>query len=208
MSAPQAHMRKYTVLLRLQRTLGSRIARLVLRFVRDKGGVGAIEFAILVPVLLLLYLGALQTTLALSVAQRTSRAAGTVADIVTQQSTVSKSILSTMPSVANAIFAPYITTGMTLKITGIQIDASSKATVLWSWEQDGTTAYAAGSAVTGVPTDLNKASSFLVRTELAVPYTLISFGPDFLPAGMNSITMQRQYFYRQRTGTSIKCDDC
>lgn len=206
MSAPDLH--SYGIRRRLQRALDSRIARLGLRLVRDKGGVGAIEFAILVPVLLLLYLGALQTTVALSVAQRTSRAAGTVADIVTQQSTVSKSILSTMPSVVNAIFVPYATTGMTLKITGIQIDASSKATVLWSWEQDGTTAYAVNSAVTGVPTALNKPNSFLVRTELGVPYKLISFGPDFLPAGMNSITMQRQYFYRQRTGTSIKCDDC
>jgi len=183
-------------------------AALVARFAQDTSGVGAIEFAILVPVLLLLYLGALQTTMALSVAQRASRAAGTVADIVTQQPTVSKSALSAMPSVANAIFVPYKITGMTLKITGIQIDASSKATVLWSWEQDGTTAYVAGSAVTNVPKDLNKASSFLVRTEMGVPFKLISFGPDFLPSGMNSITMQRQYFYRQRTGSSITCSDC
>lgn len=208
MSAPKPHLHSYGVRQTLQRALDSRVVRLGLRLVRDEGGVGAIEFAILVPVLLLLYLGALQTTVALSIAQRTSRAAGTVADIVTQQSTVSKSILSTMPSVANAIFVPYTIAGMTLKITGIQIDASSKATVLWSWEQDGTTAYAVSSTVTGVPTALNKPNSFLVRTELAVPYTLISFGPNFLPAGMNSITMQRQYFYRQRTGTSIKCDDC
>ena len=188
--------------------LGSRVARLGLRLVREKDGIGAIEFAILVPVLLLLYLAALQTTLALSVAQRASRAAGTIDDIVTQQTNVSPSFLATMLPVAKAIFVPYTITGMTLKITGIKIDASSKATVAWSWEQDGTTAYTSGSAVTGVPTDLNKANSFLVRTELAVPYKLISFGPDFLPAGMNSITMQRRYFYRQRTGDSITCNDC
>lgn len=191
-----------------RRGVDSRPAQLARRLVHDKGGVGAIEFAILVPVLLLLYLGALQTTVALSVAQRASRAAGTIADITTQQSSVTKSFLATMPSVANAIFVPYTITGMTVKITGIQIDASSKATVLWSWEQDGTTAYTAGSAVTGVPADMNKPTSFLVRTELGVPYKLISFGPDFLPTGMNSITMQRQYFYRQRTGTSITCGDC
>lgn len=191
------------------RRLTGRLTRLVRRLVLDTHGIGAIEFAILVPVLLLLYLGALQTTIALSVAQRASRAAGTIADIVTQQSSpMDKSVLAAMPSVANAIFVPYAITGMTLKITGIQIDANSKATVAWSWEQDGTTAYTSGSAVTGVPADMNKASSFLVRTELSVPYSLISFGPDFLPAGMNSITMQRQYFYRQRTGTSITCPTC
>jgi Flp pilus assembly protein TadG len=208
MSALDNHRRAKAVQLVLNRALDSRIARLARRFAQDRHGIGAIEFAILVPVLLLLYLGALQTTIALSVAQRASRAAGTIADIVTQQTSLTKSTLATMPSVANAIFVPYTITGMTLKITGIQIDASSKATVLWSWEQDGTTAYTAGSAVTGVPTDMNKASSFLVRTELGVPYKLISFGPDFMPAGMNSITIRRQYFYRQRTGTSITCSDC
>lgn len=186
----------------------SRPATLLKRFAHDRSGIGAIEFAILVPVLLMLYLGALQTTVALSVAQRATRAAGTVADLITQQASVSKSTLSAMPSVATAIFVPYTITGMTLKITGITIDASNNATVTWSWAQDGTTPYATGSAVTTVPTDMNKASSFLVRAELAAPYQLISFGSGFLPSGYNSITIKRQYYYRQRTGTSIACSDC
>jgi Flp pilus assembly protein TadG len=178
------------------------------RFGRDRTGVGAIEFAILAPVLLLLYLGALETTLALSAAKRASRASGSIADIVTQQSSVNKSFLATMPSAAGAIFAPFDSSGLTLKITGITIDSSSKATVAWSWAQNGTTPYSSGTAVSDVPTDMNKASSFLVRTELAIPYTLFTFGPSFLPSGTNTITIARKYFYRQRTGTSISCSDC
>ena len=37
------------------------------RFARDERGIGAIEFAILFPVLLMLYLGAFELTIALSV---------------------------------------------------------------------------------------------------------------------------------------------
>jgi Flp pilus assembly protein TadG len=190
------------------RAPGRGLLTLLRRFSRDRSGIGAIEFAILAPVLLLLYLGALETTIALSVAKRASRAAGAVADIITQQTSVSKSVLATMPSAVGAIFAPYSNTGLTLKITGITIDASSKATVTWSWAQDGSTPYAKNSTPTGIPTDMNKASSFLVRTELSIPYQLLRFGPDFLPAGTNTITIARQYFYRQRTGTSIPCGDC
>lgn len=190
------------------RGLPNRSTALLRRLVQDRSGIGAIEFAILVPVLLLLYLGALQTTIVLSVAQRATRAASSVADIVTQQASVNKATLAAMPSVATAIFVPYTITGMTLKITGISIDASNNATVLWSWAQDGTTPYTAGSAVTTVPSDMNKASSFLVRAELGAPYQLMTFGSGFLPSGYNSITLQRQYFYRQRTGTSIACSDC
>ena len=43
--------------------------------------------------------------------------AGTVADLVTQQQSVTKSALAQMPSVATAIFVPYNSTSLTLKIT-------------------------------------------------------------------------------------------
>lgn len=177
------------------------------RFARDKQGIGAIEFAILFPVLLMLYLGAFQLTVGLNVSKRASRSAGSVADIISQRSSVTKSDLATMPSVVGAIFAPYATTGLTLKITGIAVDASGKSTVAWSWAQDGTTPYTSGTAIT-VPSNLNQASTFLVRSELAIPYQLISFGSSFLPNGTNQITISRQYYYRQRVGSSISCSDC
>ena len=177
------------------------------RFARDQRGVGAIEFAILFPVLLMLYLGAFELTVGLNVSKRASRSAGSVADIVSQQSSISKSVLAGMPSVASAIFAPYTTTGLTLKITGIAIDANGKATIAWSWAQDGTRPYPSGTVIT-VPSNMNQASTFLVRSELAIPYQLISFGTDFLPSGTNQITISRQYYYRQRVGNSISCSDC
>ncbi|WP_092715159.1 TadE/TadG family type IV pilus assembly protein [Rhizobium multihospitium] len=177
------------------------------RFARDERGVGAIEFAILFPVLLMLYLGAFELTVGLNASKRASRSAGSIADIVSQQSTVTKSVLAGMPSVAGAIFAPYSTTGLTLKITGIAIDATGKATVAWSWAQDGTRPYTPGSTVT-VPANMNQASTFLVRSELALPYQLLTFGANFLPSGTNQITISRQYYYRQRVGTSISCSDC
>lgn len=180
---------------------------LLRRFARDRQGVGAIEFAILFPVLLMLYLGAFELTIGLNVSKRTSRSAGSIADIVSQQSSVTKSVLATMPSVAGAIFAPYVTTGLTLKITGVAVDASGKATVAWSWAQDGTRPYPSGTAVT-VPSNMNQASTFLVRSELAIPYQLLTFGASFLPSGSNQITISRQYYYRQRVGTSISCSDC
>ncbi|QND49180.1 pilus assembly protein [Rhizobium lusitanum] len=188
-------------------TLAARLRARLRHFTRDERGVGAIEFAILFPVLLMLYLGAFEITVGLSVEKRTSRAAGSIADILTQQTNVTKTQLATMPSVAGAIFTPYATTGLTLKVTGIQIDAGSSATVAWSWAQDGSKPYTNGSAVT-VPSDLKLPSSFLVRTELAIPYQMLSFGSDFLPAGSNQITIGRSYFYRPRSGSAITCSDC
>ncbi|HEX8044916.1 TadE/TadG family type IV pilus assembly protein [Rhizobium sp.] len=190
-----------------RQTLAARLCARLRHFTRDERGIGAIEFAILFPVLLMLYLGAFEITVGLSVEKRTSRAAGSIADILTQKTSTTKAELATMTSVAGAIFAPYATTGLTLKVTGIQIDAGSSATVAWSWAQDGSKPYTTGSAVT-VPSDLKLPSSFLVRTELAIPYQMLSFGSDFLPAGSNQITIGRSYFYRPRGADPITCGDC
>jgi Flp pilus assembly protein TadG len=177
------------------------------RFVGDRDGMGAIEFAILFPILVMLYVGAFEITMALSASKRASRAAATVADIVTQQQSVTKSWLADMPKAAAAIFVPFnVGNTVSLKITGIQIDGSANPTVKWSWAQDNTRPYTLNSAVT-VPTDLKKANSFLVRSELSIPYKLFLFAPNLMPNN-STINISRTYYYRQRQGDNVTCDEC
>lgn len=193
--------------------IGTRLQAISRRLLRDRQGIGAIEFALLVPALLMLYLGALEATIGFNMAKRATRASGTVADIITQQVSVDKTYLAQMPSVAASIFAPYGTDDMTLKITGVTIDSSANAKVAWSWgwENDGTssgkvtTPYSAASAVT-VPDEMRKASTFLIRSELSVPYQMFQFAPGLLPD--SNITIKRDFFYRQRVGDSVTCGDC
>jgi Flp pilus assembly protein TadG len=188
------------------RDMLKRLRALCLRFACDKEGVGAIEFAILFPILVMLYVGAFEITIGLSVSKRATRSSAAIADVVTQQQAVTRAWLDDMPSVASAIFAPYGTTGLTLKITGIAIDAAANPTVKWSWQQGSPAPYTANSAVT-VPPDLKKASTFLVRTELSVPYKVFLFAPNLMPT-QSALTISRTYFYRQRQGDDVLCGDC
>jgi Flp pilus assembly protein TadG len=174
----------------------------------DRGGVGAVEFALIAPLLLCLYITAFELTIGLSMSKRTTRTASTVADLVTQQSSVTPTVLATMKDVANSLFAPYSPQNLTIKITGITIDASGNPTVAWSWDQLNARPYAVGTAVTSVPTDMRTPSSFLVRAEISVTHQLFMVMPGLLPSQLQTITMGRQYFYRQRVGTSIACTGC
>lgn len=187
----------------------TRLSGLYRRFARDRRGIGAIEFAIIAPILLMLYIGALEFTIGLSVAKRVSRAAGTIADIIAQENTPTSKTgtLDLMPTVAASILDPQSINGLTLKISGIAIDATSNAKIAWSWSEDGTTPYAAGNPVT-LSTDLAQPNSFLVHAELSIPYTLFNFGPDFLPGTLNQITISRDHFYRLRTGDTLACTGC
>ena len=179
------------------------------RFFRDRQGVGGVEFAILAPILISLYITCFELTMGLSVAKRATRSASTIADLVTQQTSVNKAFLATMPDVTEAIFVPYRTEAdaVSLKITGIAMDANATPRVLWSWQQDGTRPYGVGTSVSDVPDELKAANSFLVRAELSVPHQLLMFLPG-ISTETRTITISRTFFYRQRVGDSIACSDC
>lgn len=184
------------------------VLRRLAAFVRDRRGVGAVEFALLAPLLLMLYIGAFEITIGLAVSKRATRAAGAIADLVTQQDkTVNKTFLATMSDVADAIFVPYSTSGLTLKITGVTLDASASAKVKWSWQKGGTAPYQVDAPVL-VPADLQQANTFLIRTELKVPHNLMLFMADNLSMDATTITIKREYFFRPRTSDAIDCSNC
>ncbi len=114
------------------------------RFLRDQRGVGAVEFAIIAPILIAIYITCFELTIGLSVSKRVTKATGTVADLVTQQTSVTKASLAGMVDVSKAIFVPYNTStnALKLKITGISVDATSTPKVAWSWDQAGGRPYA------------------------------------------------------------------
>jgi len=192
------------ILLRLSRAFG-----LVRDAARDRSGASAIEFAFLAPILLAIYVSSFEIATGYSVAQKTLKAAGTIADIVTRQEAVDKAFLSEMVDTAEATIAPSPAPGLKLKITGVTVDGSGNAKVLWSWDESGGTPYSKGSVVT-VPDDMKKANSFLVRSELSVEHTMLLFfgSPAGSEASSRTITINREFFYRERLGNDVPCSDC
>jgi Flp pilus assembly protein TadG len=189
--------------LRLRHAFG-----LVRGALRDRSGASAIEFAFLAPILLAIYISSFEITTGYSVSQKTLKAAGTIADIVTRQKAVTKAFLSEMVDTAEATIAPSPAPGLKLKITGVTIDGTGNAKVLWSWDESGGKPYTEGSVV-AVPDDMKKADSFLVRSELSVQHTmLLFFGSPGSEATTRTITISREFYYRQRLGDDVPCGDC
>ena len=58
-----------------------RMNRAVRRLRGNQSGVGAVEFALIAPVLIMLYMGSLEVSVAMSVNKKLARAASTVADL-------------------------------------------------------------------------------------------------------------------------------
>ncbi|WP_117192988.1 TadE/TadG family type IV pilus assembly protein [Rhizobium terrae] len=177
------------------------------RLVADRRGVGAVEFALIAPILISLYITSFEITIGLSVSTRLTRATSTIADLVTRETTVSQATLATMKNVADGMFAPYKVDDPNIRITGVVLDATGNPTVAWSWSNKGGAPYAVGSPV-NVPGGMRVANSFLIRSEVSITHELLMFMTGAMPSGIKEIHMGREYFYRQRMGTSIPCTNC
>lgn len=185
----------------------TKLASAVRGFRGDRRGVGAVEFALIAPVLIILYIGSLEISVAMSVNKKIARATSTVADLVTQQSEVDKKFLGTMVDVAQSVISPFKTTGLKVKVTGIKIDAAKNATVAWSWKDDGTEAYVKNSAI-AIPSQLQIASTFLIRAEVEMGYDLLLVLPGVSDIETKHLTMSKTYHLRQRVGDPITCSNC
>jgi Flp pilus assembly protein TadG len=177
------------------------------RLARDRQGVGGVEFAIVAPMLIVLYLMAFELTMGLSVAKKTSMASSTVADLVARQEKVNKAFLTTMSDVTAAIFVPYPSNNLLIKVSAIKIDSTKAAKVAWSWSTTGAEPYAVGTTAP-VPADMLVADTFLIRSELSVSHELMMYLPGLSGTEAKSITLSREFYFRQRLGTEVTCTDC
>lgn len=173
----------------------------------DKTGVGAVEFALIAPVLIMLYMGSLEVSVAMSVNKKLARATSTVADLATQETSVDKEFLRSMVNVAQSVMTPFPADGVKMKITGIDIDNSGVGKAAWSWKEDDTIPYVAGSTQT-LPTELAIPNTFLVRTEIEFDHKLLLFVPDLPEIDVRTLHMKKTYHLRQRIGDEVSCNEC
>jgi len=148
------------------------------RLVRDIRGVSAVEFALVLPLMVALYLGLAEASQAIAIDRKVTLTAHALSDLASQApSSISNADMTNILNASTSIMAPFSTTTLSITVSAINIDSAGKATVGWS-DTRGGTARSVGSTVT-VPTALATPSSQLILSE-------VSFG--FKPAVGYTIT--------------------
>ena len=150
---------------------------------KGRDGAAAVEFALILPFMLLLYFGGVELTQGVTINRQVALTATTVATIVSQYTTISAS--TQLPDILNAsvqILQPYASSNATIVISLITINSSGQATVTWSQALNGT-ARTANSPFT-VPTNLDIPNTTLLFSETKYGYTPAF---DFLHLGPFSL---------------------
>lgn len=157
------------------------------RHAANKDGIAAVEFALLLPILITLFFGVVETSLALLCRADVSIMASTAADLISQAGILRSADVNNVYSASGTILYPYYDPSVagsanpTIRLTSVIDDGSGAAgqshltgTVAWSCTQAGSGALApatrtVGSTVT-LPQAIMTSGGSVIIAEVAYNY--------------------------------------
>jgi Flp pilus assembly protein TadG len=175
----------------------------------DRNGLAATEFAVIVPIILVMFFGTVEFSSAVAVDRKVTLAARTLSDLTSQALlSVNDNYLQNVFTASIAIVTPYPATPVKAQISEIYVDSSRVARVTWSKAATITTAATqatlanssrnAGDTIT-IPTALQVAQTYLIFSEVSYLYTP-TIGYVMAQAG---VTLSDAAYTRPRQSTCI-----
>ena len=183
----------------------SRLATIYRRFIASTRGVAAIEFAMIMPVLTVIFLGSYDGRRAIAVYMKVRSATYTLDAITNQYTTIQSSDMQAIVGATSVVLAPYSSTPVVVVISQIKINTGGKATVSWSYAPPNHgTALAQGSTVTipaGFVASGNTCGTYpcyLIFGQVSYTYT-----PLFGFFGSGGITLADSLYVTPRSSACI-----
>jgi len=137
------------------------------RIARDQRGVSAVEFALLAPVMVGLYLGCVEISEGVAADRKVSLTAAALANLTAQAQNLTATDMTNILDASGAIIVPFSASLLKMTVTCLKIDASKNVTVKWSVTRNGT----ADSGSMTIPSALAVANSFLILAKTSYAYT-------------------------------------
>lgn len=177
---------------------------LIRRFRADERAVSAVEFALILPILILLLLASFDVTRAVDAKKKATQLATVVGDFVSQyQTEVTPTQLASVVNASKFILYPYPATAdeLTINIEGIKRVSEDplKFEIQWS--------YLAGEKTTADktkrPTTATRDDDFWIQTEVKYTYKLKFASYLTKSLGFSELTMTSVIGVTPRSGTPI-----
>lgn len=185
-------------------------------FFQDGRGLAATEFAVIVPIMLVMFFGTVEFSSAFAVDRKVSLVARTLSDLTSRWETSTQPMnaiqdtdLQNVFTASISVMAPYTATPVTATISEIYVDSKGVAKVQWSKaatigagaNQATLTASArsAGDTVTTIPSEIKINQTYLILSEVSYLYKpLVGY-----VMGKSGVTLSDLSYTRPRQFTCI-----
>jgi Flp pilus assembly protein TadG len=184
------------------------IVALICRYARDERAAAAVEFTLIMPLLVLLLFGGIDVTQAVSANRKLSNTAATLSDLVAQNAKITKSQVSNVFVAGSAVLTPFDAARLQALITNVVVDGTGNARVDWSQGLH-KPALSRGATYT-IPSSLaaeyRKPNTSFIVTEVAYEYNPVVGYALIGPVRMagSSYALPRSASLR----TGVPCTDC
>lgn len=212
----------------LFRPLAERVRELHLRFERDARGIAAVEFAMLLPVMIVCYFGCLEVTQGFAASRKVAILARSLSDLTSQASTaITTAEMTNIFDASRGVLAPFESSGIKMTVTGVVFSGTAsapRAYTDWSATRNGTprscgelTQVPNGTppAPNTIPSGIVSAGTTIIVSD--VEYTYVPLvGGAFKTIGSGStmsVPLKNTSYMRPRTvtrvtfsGTGVNCN--
>ena len=187
---------------RLVAALSARPLRRLAALARDVRAVSAVEFALILPILVLMFIAGNEISQALTIYRKVGHTGSTLGDLVAQPATISSAEMTNILAATTAVMTPYSATG--LKVVTAAVDRAGGAyKVAWSVAKNDTAWAKNSTPPITIPRGLISDGQEIIVTQVKYTYTsaFSTFMRDIW--GGSSITLSDVSYFRPRSSTTI-----
>ena len=180
-----------------------KIAQTVGNFWSNRKGIASIEFAAIVPLMVMLFIGIVEFSQALTVDRRVNQVASSTADLVARTESTTTGELNGIMDIIEELLRPYPQAPLSLAVTNVIASTSDETNtvVCWSHAHNGGPSYAKDAAYT-LPAGILEKGESVVVVEATYDYTPALFS-YFIT---NPIQFKDKFYLKPRLSSSIEMD--
>ena len=125
------------------------VSDFVKSLIKDSGGFAAVEFAMIVPVMIIMLLGSVEVSDALTVDRHLNTIADSLSDLVARSPAVTAADLKDIMRIADSLLGKYPRQNLAMEVVSLEPNAGGVMQVAWSYDSKGGQPYAPGSTYPG-----------------------------------------------------------
>jgi Flp pilus assembly protein TadG len=173
----------------------------------DIRGVAAVEFAMIVPIMFFLFVGAIEFSQALTVDRRVTQSASASADLIARAPSqgLTAAQVDNELGIIEQLIRPYDVNALTVRIVSVRATAVAgnpgavNYVVDWSRDNRGATPYPRNGNYSGIPNGLLVAGESVIVSEATYNYTPLIFH-YFIK---NAFNLEERFFLKPRNASCV-----